>query len=129
MNVKIGSLGHFDHRGTDALKAGTASAQDVAKKVAVAQSSAKAIHEVMAKSAAAAGQPVLSSAPSAQLAVDAARIGQLAAFDETQDSGRLDTDRLDSLKQQIKDGTFDIDFGFIASELARQATSVRGRRS
>ncbi len=126
MNVQFGNAGQLEQRSLDSLKASSPGVQDLTKRVAVAQTSAKAIQEVMAK-AAAAGQSA-TPAPSAQVTVDAAKLGRIAASEKTTDPDQLDTDKLDALKQQIKDGSFEIDFGLIATHLADQALSGRSRR-
>ena len=126
MNVQFGNVGQLEQRSLDSLKASSPGVQDLTKRVAVAQTSAKAIQEVMAKSAAA-GQSA-TPAPSAQVTVDAAKLGRIAASEKTTDPDQLDTDKLDALKQQIKDGSFEIDFSLIATHLADQALSGRSRR-
>ncbi len=102
-----------------------ASNVDATKQAGIAQATVKVVQEALAKAGAAG-----SIAPSAQVSVDGAKIARLAGAEKAKDSDKLDTAKLDALKESIKDGSFEFDYGLIARQLvdaaAQQKSSRRG---
>ncbi|NBY54354.1 MAG: hypothetical protein EBQ48_03165 [Betaproteobacteria bacterium] len=102
-----------------------ASSVDATKQAGIAQATVKVVQEALAKAGAAG-----SIAPSAQVSVDGAKIARLAGAEKAKDSDKLDTAKLDALKESIKDGSFEFDYGLIARQLvdaaAQQKSSRRG---
>jgi anti-sigma28 factor (negative regulator of flagellin synthesis) len=96
---------------------------DATKQAGIAQATVKVVQEALAKAGAAS-----SVAPSAQVSVDGAKIARLAGAEKTKDSDKLDTAKLDALKESIKDGSFEFDYGLIARQLVEAAAQQKGSR-
>jgi len=123
MSIQSGSVGAMDLKRVQSAEMNKAQALDLAKQ-AVAQATAKAVQDALAKT----GVSPTAPAPSAQVSVDAGKIARLSSSEKSKDPDKLDTAKLDALKAKIQDGSFEFDYGAIASQLVEQAAQQRGSR-
>lgn len=124
MNIKSGAGSPLDARKMMDAASRVPTSADPLKDATVAQSTAKAVHEALAKAGAAS-----TVAPSAQLAVDSGKISRLSGVDKTKDSEKLDTAKLDAIKARIESGAFEFDYQAIAMSLVEQSVQRRGAAS
>jgi len=124
MSIQSGSVNAGERPRIQASESNKAQALDVAKQASVAQATVKAVQEALAKT----GVSSIAPAPSAQVSVDAGKIARLSSSEKTKDADRLDTDKLDALKAKIQDGSFEFDYGAIATQLVEQSFQQKGSR-
>jgi len=124
MSIQSGSVGAMDLKRVQSAEVNKAQALDLAKQATVAQATAKAVQDALAKT----GISPTAPAPSAQVSVDAGKIARLSSSEKAKDPDKLDTAKLDALKAKIQDGSFEFDYGAIASQLVEQAAQQRGSR-
>jgi len=124
MGIQSSLVGGSELNRVQSAETSRAQAMDIAKQASIAQATAKAVHDALAKTALSSSAPQ----PSAQVSVDAGKIARLSGAEKPQESGKLDTAKLDALKAKIEDGSFEFDYGTIASQLVAQAVQQRGLR-
>lgn len=123
MSIQLGSVSVGDPKRNQSTDVGKTQALDLNKQAGVAQATAKAVHESLARIG---FNP--SVAPSAQVSVDASQIARLSGLEKVKVADNLDTAKLDELKAQIQDGSFKFDYGKIASQLIEHSVQQRGSK-
>jgi anti-sigma28 factor (negative regulator of flagellin synthesis) len=109
-------------QGSDAARFSAGSKVDPTTQATIAQTTAKAVQEALARVGASTVPP-----PSARVAVDASVLASVAGGAKSRDAEKLDTVKLDAIKAKIQTGDFEIDYAMIASQLAL-GPRVSGRR-
>ena len=95
---------------------------DATKQASIAQATVKVVQDALAKTGI-----VANSVPSAQLSVDPSRMSKLAGVDKLKSSEKLDTAKLDAIKESIENGSFQVDYKAIAQHLIDQSVH-RGQK-
>jgi len=121
MSIQSGLGGVADLKRVQATEVNKTQVLDLTKQASVAQATAKAVQDALAKTGVGSTAP----APSAQVSVDAGKIARLSSSEKSRESEKLDTAKLEALKAKIQDGSFEFDYAAIASQLVEQAVQQR----
>jgi len=109
-------------QGSDVARFSAGSKVDPSTQATIAQTTAKAVQEALVRAGVSSVAP-----PSARVAVDASVLANVANVAKSRDSEKLDTVKLDAIKAKIESGSFEINYGMIAAQLA-SSSRVSGRR-